>query len=190
MKMKYTCTGFAIVVSIASILSISSGLSQEPLETSGKTTQVAEVKAGATSAVSSVEEARHQAEILHSAMHSTLQVVHHRYYRKDEGLLLPAAVLKDVFAELEKDQHIKLRWLAVDGQPMNSDHEPQNQFEMDAVQALKSGKREYERVEGGFYRRAGPIKLTNHCLKCHIPNRKSLEDRTAGLIIAIPIIPK
>ncbi|MDB5392255.1 MAG: hypothetical protein JWM11_7901 [Planctomycetaceae bacterium] len=185
--MKYSCTVLVIAVSIASI---SSGLSQEPLGTLGKTPEVAEVKARSTIAAPLLEEARHQAEILHTAMHSTLQVVHHRYYRKDEGLLLPAAVLKDVFAELEKDQHIQLRWLAVDGQAMNSDHEPQDQFEMDAVQALKSGKRDYERVEGGVYRRVAAIKLTNHCLKCHIPNRKSLEDRTAGLIIAIPIIPK
>jgi hypothetical protein len=113
--------------------------------------------------------------------------VHHRYYREDEGLPLPAAILKDVFAELEKDQHVKLRWLAVEGQAMNSDHKPHDPFENEAVKALKSGKREYERAENGVYRRAGSIKLTNACLKCHVPNRKSLEDRMAGLIITIPI---
>ena len=32
---------------------------------------------------------------------------------------LPAATLKDVFAELEEEEGIKLRWLAVDGKAMN-----------------------------------------------------------------------
>lgn len=73
---------------------------------------------------------------------------------------------------------------------MNSDHKPRNLFEIDAVNALKSGKREYERVENGVYRRAGSITLTNHCLKCHVPDRKTTENRTAGLIVAIPIIEK
>lgn len=135
----------------------------------------------------SLEEARGQAEILHRAMHSTLQVVHHRYYREDEGLPIPAAILTDVFDELEKEQRIKLRWLAVEGKAMNSDHQPQDRFEDAAVEALKLGKQNYERVEKGIYRRAGAITLTNQCLKCHVPNRKSTENRTAGLIIAIPI---
>lgn len=120
-------------------------------------------------------------------MHSTLQVVHHEYYRNDQGLPLPAAVLKDIFAELEQEQHVKLRWLAVEGQAMNTDHNPQNRFEEEAVEALKSGKRAYEFAENGVYRRAGSITLTNHCLKCHVPNRQNLKDRTAGLIISIPI---
>jgi len=135
----------------------------------------------------SVSEARQQAELLHTAMHSTLQVVHHHLYRPDEGLPLPAAVLKEVFADLEKEQHVTLRWLAVEGQAMNSDHKPQNAFEEAAVKALKSGAREYEQTENGIYRRAGAIILTNHCLKCHVPDRKTTKDRTAGLIIAIPV---
>jgi hypothetical protein len=38
-----------------------------------------------------------------------------------------------------------------------------------------------------MYRRAGPITLTNHCLKCHVPDRKSTKNRTAGLIISVPL---
>ncbi|MEJ7595180.1 MAG: hypothetical protein WKF77_26955, partial [Planctomycetaceae bacterium] len=40
-------------------------------------------------------QARRQAEILHTSIHATLQVVHDRYYREDEGLPIPAAVLGD-----------------------------------------------------------------------------------------------
>lgn len=100
---------------------------------------------------------------------------------------LPAATLKDVFAELQEEQGISLRWLAIDGKAMNVTHEPQNTFETQAAQALKSGKDEFEQTEDGVYRRVGPIQLSNVCLKCHVPDRKSLENRVAGLIIGIPV---
>ena len=76
-----------------------------------------------------VDQARRQAELLHDTLCSTLQTVHHRYYLLDEGLPLPAAVLKEVFADLEKKNQIQLRWLAVEGQVMNTDHIPQDDFE-------------------------------------------------------------
>ena len=120
-------------------------------------------------------------------MHATLQVVHHRFYREDEGMPLPAAALKEIFAEVEEEQQIKLRWLAVEGQAMNADHKPRDAFERAAFETLKSGKRAYERTENGLYRRAGAITLTNHCLKCHVPDRKTTENRFAGLIISIPV---
>ena len=138
-------------------------------------------------AVPTLEQARRQAEILHTTMHATLQIVHHQYYQEDEGLRLPAATLKDVFAEVEQEQGIKFRWLAVEGQVMNTDHSARDEFERQAVKALQKDEPAYELVENGTYRRAGPITLSNHCLKCHVPDRKSTEDRTAGLIISMPV---
>jgi hypothetical protein len=132
-------------------------------------------------------EARRQAETLHTTVHATLQIVHHHYFREDEGTPIPAATLKDVFAAVEAEHRVKLRWLAVEGQAMNSDHKPRDPFEHEAVRALKAGKPAYERAEGGVYRRAGSITLLNDCLKCHLPNRTSTKERTAGLIISIPI---
>jgi hypothetical protein len=134
-----------------------------------------------------LEQARRQAEVLHTTLHATLQAVHHRYYREDEGLPIPAAMLKEVFTDLEKEQQVKLRWLAVEGQAMNTDHKPKDDFETQAVQALKAGKGVYEATDSGIYRRAGAITLGSHCLKCHVPDRKSTQDRTAGLIIALPV---
>lgn len=185
--MKFVCAALAITLSISAL---ATGSGEEPTGISKPASEAQAPVPPSAPVRPSLDAARRQAELLHAAMHATLQVVHHRYYRQGEGLPLPAAVLKDVFAELEKDQSVKLRWLAVEGQAMNTDHEPQDQFEQDAVKALKSGTRTYERAERGLYRRAGSITLTNHCLKCHVPNRKSLEDRTAGLIIAIPISEK
>ena len=135
----------------------------------------------------SVDEARGRARLLHETIHATLQIVHHEYYREDEGLTIPAATLKRVFPELASRQKLELRWLAVDAQAMNVDHKPRDEFEKQAVQVLTSGKDEYERVENGVYRRAGAITLTSDCLKCHAPNRTSNKERSAGLVITIPV---
>ncbi|MCA9053891.1 MAG: DUF3365 domain-containing protein [Planctomycetaceae bacterium] len=135
----------------------------------------------------SVVEARRQAEVLHAAVHSTLQLVHHTYFREDEGLPLPAGVMREMFSELEAEEHVRLRWLAVEGQAMNTDHLPQTDFEQRAFESLKAGEKSYEAVADGVYRRAGRITLANQCLKCHVPDRKTTENRTAGLIIAIPV---
>jgi len=134
-----------------------------------------------------LKEARRQAKILHTSIHATLRVVHDRYYREDEGLPIPALILGDVFKELEDTENIKLRWLTVEGLAMNTDHRPQDDFEIEAVKSLKAGERFHEQSENGLYRRAAPITLSSHCLKCHMPDRKSTRDRIAGLIIAIPV---
>lgn len=161
--------------------------SADPVRGALQASNTASSEATAAKPRPSLAQARRQAEILHSAIHATLQVVHHQYYREDEGLRLPAATLKDVFEHLAEEEQVQLRWLAVEGQAMNTDHKPQNQFETDAVKALKSGMKEYETVENGIYRRAAGILLVNQCLKCHVPDRRSTENRTAGLIISIPV---
>lgn len=139
--------------------------------------------------VLTTDEARSRAKLLHAAIRSTLRVVHDRYYREDEALPIPAAAMGEIFKDIESMEHIKLRWLAVEGQAMNTDHVAQDAFEAEAVNALKAGKPSHEEATEHIYRRAAPITLSNHCLKCHMPDRKSTKDRTAGLIIAIPIKP-
>lgn len=182
--MKHAGMALAATVSIASL---TMALSDEPRDVSGKKPGDAGVEAVSAVARPTLEQARRQAEVLHTAMHATLQSVHHYYYREDEGLPIPAVTLKDVFQDLEQEQHVKLRWLAVEGRAMNSDHKPQSPFEDEAVKALKAGNREFERVEHGVYRRVGSITLVNQCLKCHAPDRKNTDDRTAGLMITIAI---
>jgi hypothetical protein len=134
-------------------------------------------------------EAEARAELLHETFHAVLQVVHHQYYREDEGLAIPAATLKKVFDELAERKQVRLRWLAVDAEPMNSDHAARTELERKAVAALASGKDEYVAVEGGRLHRAGAIRLSSECLKCHAPRRTSTADQTAGLMISLPIGP-
>ena len=136
---------------------------------------------------SSIAEARRQAELLHIAIHATLHVVHHEYYREDQGLAIPAAVMQDVFQGLKRDGGVTLRWLAVEGTAMNVEHLARTPFERETVKQFLAGKTAHEEFESGVYRRAGAITLTAECLKCHVPDRKNTRDRRAGLIIEIPI---
>jgi hypothetical protein len=133
----------------------------------------------------SVEEARARAELLHETIHATLRQVHRDFYREDEGLPIPAASLSKVFRVLEEEQGVTLRWLAVDGEAMNVDHKARDDFERGAVTSIQDGQKVHESTEGGTYRRAAAITLTGECLKCHIPNRKSTENRSAGLIVSM-----
>lgn len=133
----------------------------------------------------SADEARGRAKLLHETVHATLHYVHHEYYREDEGLTIPAETLKRMFREVAERQKVELRWLAVEGEAMNADHKPRDEFERQAAAAIASGKEEFEQLENGVYRRAAAVALTAECIKCHVPNRKSTEVRSAGLIVRI-----
>ncbi|WP_298868935.1 DUF3365 domain-containing protein [uncultured Gimesia sp.] len=138
----------------------------------------------------SVKEARGQARLLHEVLHSTLLIVHRKYYREDEKLPIPSSVLDDVFEEMQQNRNIKFRWISVNAEAMNIDHEPKTKFEKSAAEALSSGKKEFEQVEKGTYRHVGAIRLPSQCLKCHMPNRRSTDTRFAGLIISLPVSEK
>jgi len=135
-----------------------------------------------------VQEARARARILHETIHGALQVIHRDFFEEDESATIPSQSLEDVFAELTRNRKITLKWLVVEGSAMNVDHKPADDFEREAAAALASGQKEYEVVEGNSYRYAGAIRLSSRCLKCHVPNRKDTKDRTAGLLIGMPLI--
>lgn len=138
----------------------------------------------------SADEARGRAELLHEAFHATLQFIHSEYYRPNERLPLPATTLQRVFDELADSHQVKLRWLAVSARAMNVEHEPQDEFEKQVVEKLKSGLNFLEQEQPGTYRRAAAITLTSECLKCHLPGRTSNQDRAAALVISIPLQPR
>jgi len=135
----------------------------------------------------SIVEARGRARLLHEVLHGALQVMHRDFFDEDERDVIPSASLEDVFEVLEEQHAVELRWLGVNARVMDSDHKPRDEFEEAAVRALAKGEHEFEAVEDGRLRYAGAIELHNQCLKCHVPNRTSLEDRAAGLLIYLPL---
>ena len=139
-------------------------------------------------AATTMLEARARAKLLHEAIRGTLQVVHRDFFDEDDAHAIPSASLEDVFHAMSESYDVELKWLIVETDVVNVDHQAEDEFEKDAVKALKSGKPMHEAVLAERYRFAGPIRLASQCLKCHVKNRKSTEDRTAGLLISMPLV--
>jgi hypothetical protein len=87
---------------------------------------------------------------------------------------------------MAKSWSVEIRWLGVNA-TKGIDHKPKDRFEVKAAAALESGEKEFEQIEAGHYRYVGMIRLQNECLKCHVPDRTTLEDRVAGLSISFPL---
>lgn len=142
-------------------------------------------------APTTVVEARARARLLHESIHGTLQIVHRDFFREDDSHTIPSASLEDMFEEMSDSYQVELKWLIVETDIVNVDHEASDDFEKAAVVALKDGKSRFEAVEDERYRFAGPIRLASQCLKCHVQQRTSTADRIAGLLISMPInLPK
>ena len=135
--------------------------------------------------------ARDRAAIMHEQYEETLDVVHHRYFRR-EGAVLPARALEDVFARIERKSGVKVQWISVNTRAMSVGHEPKTDFEKKAAEAIAGGKSEYSAVEKGYYLRAGAIPLGAGCVGCHLglAAADNKTPRFAGLVIAIPITDK
>lgn len=172
------CIGFLLITAMTVI-----GLAAEKAVPE----KVCEEKKGAVTEQTPLSSARAQARLLHESLHATLLIVHRKYYREDEKLPIPSSVLDEVFEELSRTRKIQFRWISVNAEAMNIDHEPKTEFEKQAAAALSSGKKEYEQIQDGVYRHVGAICLPSQCLKCHMPNRRSTATRFAGLIISMPV---
>jgi Protein of unknown function (DUF3365) len=132
-------------------------------------------------------EARARALLLYESIRGTLQVVHRDFFNDEDSTAIPSASFEDVFKEISRSYNVQLKWLNVETDVVNIDHQPEGDFEEAAVIELKKGANDYDDIEGKRYRFAGPIPLASQCLKCHVKNRTSTEARTAGLLISMPL---
>jgi hypothetical protein len=132
-------------------------------------------------------EARARAMMLHEMVRGALQVMHRDFFDEGNARAIPSASLEDVFHEMGKRYDMELKWLIVNTDVVNVDHEAETAFEKAAVKTLAAGKPFAEAITANRYRFAGPIHLRSQCLKCHVKRRISNEDRLAGLVITMPI---
>jgi hypothetical protein len=137
----------------------------------------------------SVEEAGARARLLHASFRGALEVMHRDFFRKGESKAIPSESLQDVFTAMAAGFGVSVRWLASEETVMNVDHKARDAFGERALKALASGAKELLVVEDGRLRYAGAIVLHNQCLKCHVANRTSLEDRLAAIEITMPVKP-
>lgn len=132
-------------------------------------------------------EARMRAMMLHELTHGSLQVIHRDFFDEEQTHSIPSASMEDVFKEIDETFSVNMKWLTVNTDVVNFDHQAKTKFEEQAVQSLKSGQRYFEQIEAGRYQYAGAIRLGSQCLKCHVKLRTDNSDRVAGLLISMPI---
>lgn len=128
-----------------------------------------------------------RARLLHAAFDGALRVMHRDFFRKGDSKAIPSESLKDVFKTMADEQGVTIRWLASAETVMNVDNKPEDDFQKRALKAITGGEKEVSAVEKEMFRYAGVIVLQNQCLKCHVPERKTLEDRFAALEISMPV---
>jgi hypothetical protein len=145
------------------------------------------VPAAAGGSLPTVEEARERARLIHASLRGALDVMHRDFFRRGESKAIPSESLQDVFDALAAGFGVTVRWLATEETVMNVDHKAGDAFGRQALKAVGEGRAEFSEVEGGRLRFAGSIVLQNQCLKCHVSNRTSLEDRFAALEISLPV---
>ncbi len=115
----------------------------------------------------SLAQARQTVDMLNDLYVNTV-VLTHSTYVKDRGTPAAAVVARKVFSAMAEKGWPQTRWLATTGRPFNPDANPRDQFEKDAVAALKTGKARFERVEDGKLRVATLIPLVDKsCQMCH-----------------------
>ena len=156
---------------------------------SGTAADVEKANEPSTGPSLTVDEARNQARLLQTTYEATLHVMHRHYFDADEKDTIPAKALEDVFKLADEGTGRSTRWIAVSTPAMNVDNKPQEGFEEAAAEALRSGEKEYESLEGSIYHRAGAIKLFASCLRCHESGltKQITKDRVAGFVMSIPI---
>ncbi len=174
------------VVAVAAMVVIYTEINQDPISRFVRAAEEIQ-DADHENLPQNIKEARGRARLLHETIHGSLQIMHRDFFREDEGLPIPSHSLEDVFKELARSHKVSLRWLAIDARAMDIDHEPKSDFDKAAVDVLKSGEEFYELQKENSYQYVGAIRLSASCLKCHLPARSNNDDRTAGLVIKMPL---
>lgn len=172
-----------VVLSCAVALVIAVAGAQEAIETNSTGNSPGVIEPPGTAA-----EAHARARLLHEAVHGALQVMHRDLFDEENIRAIPSGSLEDVFKELKRTYRVEMKWLNVNTDVVNVDHQPEGEFEERAAKRLAAGDLFVESTTNDRYQFAGPIRLASQCLKCHLKHRRSTEDRVAGLVISMPIL--
>ena len=128
-----------------------------------------------------------RARLLHASFDGVLRVMHRDFFRKGENKAIPSESLRDVFKTMAEEWGVTIRWLASEDTVMNVDNKARDAFAERAIRAITGGEKEVTAVEDNSLRFAGVIVLRNECLKCHVADRKNLDNRFAALEIIMPV---
>lgn len=116
-------------------------------------------------------------------------VITHSTYVKDPSTPAAAVVARKVFEAMAEKGWPRTRWISTTGRPFNPEAKPKDQFEKDAVVALRKGKAQFERVENGQLRVATLIPLVDKsCQMCHTQDK--VGDPIGGLSYTVDLTGK
>lgn len=136
----------------------------------GAAEQPASAAASAQLKPALVAEARARARLLQETIRGSLHIIHRDFFDEDDAHAIPSASLEDVFAELSRRYHVDVKWLNVQTDVLNIEHQPADQFERQAAVAIDKGELQFDKTINDRYRFAGSIRLGSQCLKCHVKN--------------------
>ena len=88
-----------------------------------------------------VQEARARAKLLQITYESTLISVHRAYFEDGKRMMVPARVLEDVFYWVDQETGGETRWISVNTEAMNIDHEPESEIEKKAAKDTRFRRR-------------------------------------------------
>lgn len=118
-----------------------------------------------------VERTRKQVRMLDD-LYKTAVVLITKHYVNSESDLAAGVAAKAIFTTMKEKGWHEVRLVDATGKPIMEENLPQDDFEKDAIKALKSGKPYYDQiVEGkdGRYLRAATIVpvVMDKCTMCH-----------------------
>lgn len=133
----------------------------------------------------SLAQARQTVDMLND-LYVNAVVITHSTYVKDRATPPAALPARKVFAAMTEKGWPQTRWLATTGRPFNPDANPKDQFEKDAIAALKKGQARFERQEGGNLRVATLVPLVDKsCQMCHTKDK--VGDPIGGLSYTVAL---
>jgi hypothetical protein len=139
-----------------------------------------------------VARARKQVQVLDDIYKSAIVIITEHYVEEDSDLAAGAAFQK-LFDVVKKKGYHEVRLLDATGEPYEKKNLPQDDFEKEAVAALKAGKQSPEKIvekDGKrFLRVATPIPVVmKKCVMCHPAYEKAPAGQAIGALgYTIPI---
>ncbi len=163
------------------------------LSETGARGQAPETKAGSAAPAAdnkngdaAVQRARRQVLMLDDLYKTVVVLVTDKYVHKDTDISAGSAA-QLLFEAMRKKGHHDIRLLDATGTPYDDDNLPKDDFEKEAIRALKAGQASYEKVEeragGRVFRMATPVPVVmEKCAMCHEAYKTAKKNEAIGAL--------
>lgn len=137
-----------------------------------------------------VERAKRQAKMLDTLYKSAIVIITENYVDGTEDMAAGDA-FQALFKSMKDNGFHEVRLLDATGDPYDSDNEPKNEFEKQAIKALLNGKPVYEQIVNQDGKRyllsATPIPVVmEKCVLCH-SHYEGVKGPIGSLALKIPL---